>query len=112
MKKIEMVRTGAAQLVSAETAIEKALGEVALLVHTFGDMRMRSRIALEVGHEAMGSIVETMTALSTARSTIVRAHHQLADVKEWLGFGAVAVGTGEDKKLPKPLSGLRVVGDE
>ena len=111
MKRMDMVRTGAAQLVSAETAIEKAMGEVALLVHSLGTMRMDARLSMEVGHEAMGTIVDTMASLSTARTTIVRAHHQLSDVQTRLGCGAVAAGTGEDKAMPRPTV-LRVVGDE
>ncbi|MFT4074355.1 MAG: hypothetical protein QM647_02405 [Asticcacaulis sp.] len=113
MRRVDMVRAGAGQLVSAETAIEKAMGEVALLVHSLGAMRMDARLAMEVGHEAMGSIVDTMSALSTARSTIVKAHLQLAEVKSDLGLGAVAAGTNEDKtSKPATTGALRVVGDE
>lgn len=111
MKRTDMVIAGTEQLVSAETAIEKAMCEVALLVNSLAEMRMGARISMSVGHEAMGSVVETMTALSTARSTIVRAHQQLYDVKVRMGCGAVAAGTGEDK-MPKPPVGLHVVGDE
>jgi len=112
MRRVDMVRAGAGQLVSAESAIEKAMGEVALLVHSLGTMRMDARLAMQVGHEAMGSIVDTMSALSTARSTIVRAHLQLSEVKADLGFGPMAAGTGEDKTIKPPATGLRVVGDE
>lgn len=111
MKRVDMVRAGAEQLVSAETAIEKAMCEVALLVNSLAEMRMGARISMDVGHEAMGTIVQTMSALSTARSTIVIAHRQLSEVKVRMGCGAVAAGTGEDKP-PRPPKGLHVVSDE
>ncbi|MDC7692845.1 hypothetical protein PQU94_00975 [Asticcacaulis sp. DXS10W] len=108
MKRAEIVRTGAARLIQAEGAIETAICDVADLISYLGRTRMEEKIALEIGDEAMTSLVATMAALSEARSSILCAHGQLNAVKGQLGYSTVAVGTGEDKFTTKP-KGLLVV---
>ena len=108
MKKAEIVRTGAARLIQAEGAIETAICDVADLISYLGRTRMEEKIALEIGDEAMTSLVATMAALSEARSSILSAHGQLNAVKGQLGYSTVALGTGENKSPPK-TKGLLVL---
>ncbi|WP_443747870.1 hypothetical protein [Asticcacaulis solisilvae] len=112
MKRAEMARRGAEQLIQAENAVEAALCEVTALASTLGRMRLESNLSMVIGQEAMGALVETITMLSNARGAMVKAHGALDTVKTQIGCGAVAGGTwdktGSD---PSTTTGFHVVGD-
>ncbi len=97
MKRTDMVRNGAEQLIVAENTIESAICEVAELVSKLGRMRMDSNLSAVIGQEAMDGLAETFASLSSARGAIVRVHGHLDTVKTQIGCGAMAVGTGDDK---------------
>ncbi len=97
MKRTDMVRHGAQQLVVAENAVESAICETAALVSLLGRMRMDSNLSAVVGQDVMMSLTESLGLLSNARGAMVRAHGHLDCVKTQLGCGAMAAGTSDDK---------------
>ncbi len=97
MKRMDMVRHGAQQLVVAENAVESAICEAASLVSLLGRMRMDSKLSAVVGQEVMTALTDSLTLLSNARGAMVRAHGHLDGVKTQIGCGAMAAGTGETK---------------
>jgi hypothetical protein len=110
MKRTEIVRLGAEDLVTAEDAVERALCETMTLASNLGRMRMDAKISMVVGQEAMGALSEAITALTTARGAMVRAHGHLDDVKTQIGCRTVAVGTLIDKGSAK--TDLQVVASD
>ena len=87
-----MVREGAQQLTIAENAVETALMEVTKLVSSLGEMRLNSNLSPVLGQEAIHTLVESITLLSTTRGKMVAAHAQLDQLKTRIGCGAVAMG--------------------
>ncbi len=106
MKRVDMVRSGAKQLISAENAVETALVEVATLASSLGRMRLESDMSLMYGQDAMSALVESITLLSNARGAMIKAHGALNDVKAQMGCRTVM-----DGQQPKPdgTTGLLVV---
>jgi hypothetical protein len=111
MKRADMVRAGAHQLVSAEDAVERAFCETAELASSLGRMRMDAKISMVIGQDAMNALMEAMTAMTTARAAMVRAHGHLDEVKTDIGCRTVAMGTGLSKKKGS-TSELSIVGFE
>jgi len=101
MKRADMVRAGATKLKAAEQAIETAFVEVTDLATTLGRLRMDNNVSITVGTAAMGDIVQTIQALSSARETIVSAHAQLDEVKNRMGCRTVAGGSSGEKFPPQ-----------
>jgi len=112
MKRTEMARHGAEQLINAENAVETALCEVAALASNLGRMRLDSNLSMVVGQEAMGALVETITLLSNARGAMVRAHGALDEVKTRIGCGAVAVGNLDKGGAKSARQDLQIVASE
>jgi len=107
MKRHDMVRQGAQQLTVAENAVETALIEVTKLVSNLGEMRLNSNLSPVLGQEAIHTLVESITLLSTARGKMVAAHAHLDEVKTKIGCGAVAVGAldkGNDNPIKPPAA--------
>ena len=92
MKRADMARNGAAKLIKAENAVEAALSEVTGLVSTLGQMRLESNLSMVVGQDAMDHLVASITMLSGARGSMIKAHKHLDTVKSQIGCGAVAMG--------------------
>jgi hypothetical protein len=97
MKRADIVRLGAENLITAEDAVEQALCETMTLASNLGRMRMDAKISVVVGQDAMAALSEAITALTHARGAMVRAHGHLDDVKTQIGCRTVAVGTLIDK---------------
>ena len=98
MKRADMVRYGAEQLFNAENAIDLAICQSAVLLSELSRMRMESKLSGVIGQGAMDSAAEAITALTSARNAMVRAHGELDLVKVQIGCGAVSVGS----TFPKP----------
>lgn len=115
MKRADMARRGAEQLITAENAVEAALCEVTALTSTLGRMRLESNLSMVIGQEAMGALVETITMLSNARGAMVKAHGALDTVKTQIGCGAVSAGEldkGDGSTKPAPTGFFKVVTDD
>ena len=98
MKRADMVRSGAKQLITAENAVENALSEVAALASTLGRMRLESDMSMMYGQDAMTALVESMSMLSNARGAMIKAHGALDEVKTQMGCRTVMEGTGDGSK--------------
>ena len=110
MKRVDMVRKGAKQLITAENAVENALCEVAALASTLGRMRLESDMSMVYGQEAMSALVESISLLSNARGAMIKAHGALNDVKAQMGCRTVMEGDAPTKpSVNEPQSGLQVV---
>lgn len=107
MKRADMVRTGAAQLMLAEEALERALVETSSLGVLLGQLRLQSGISMVVGQDAFDEIASTITGLTAARRSMVRAHERLDQVKTKIGCRTVAGGALD--KPPDALAKLEVV---
>ncbi len=115
MKRVEMVRVGAEQLLLAEQAVERAFSQVTALANSLADIRLKSNLSMGVGREAMKSITSSIHLLGAVREEMIDAHQHLDGVKTQLGCRTVMVG-----HLDKPdkdgviseLGGLRVVGGQ
>jgi len=109
MKRVDMVRSGTKQLITAENAVENALCEVAALASTLGRMRLESDMSMMYGQEAMSALVESITMLSNARGAMIKAHGALTDVKAQMGCRTVMQGGDDNSKPTDPPTGLLVV---
>ncbi len=107
MKRIDMVRSGAKQLITAENAVESALCEVTALASTLGRMRLESDMSMVYGQEAMSALVESITLLSNARGAMIKAHGALDTVKTQMGCRTVM--DGQQPKPDNPATGHLVV---
>lgn len=76
----------AAKLRSLEEAIDDAIICAAELVAATPKARRGANLSATVGHEAMALSSETLAALHLARSKIVAAHHEFADVRNQIGL--------------------------
>ena len=111
MKRLDMVRQGAHQLTVAENAVETALIEVTKLVSNLGEMRLNSNLSPVLGQEAIHTLVESITLLSTARGKMVSAHGHLDGVKTKIGCGAMAMGSLDkgDASPIRPTGSVRQI---
>jgi len=105
MKRVDMVRVGTKELITAENAVENALCEVAALASHLGRMRLESDMSMMYGQDAMSALVESITLLSNARGAMIKAHDALSDVKTQMGCRTVMQG-----EAPKPGDGTQIPG--
>jgi hypothetical protein len=96
-KRAEIIRQTHDELHHAEAAIETALIAVADLTSSLARKRIDANVSMVVGTEAMQAMIETVSVLGTARTTIARAHTHRSDVQLRLGYRTIAGGTGTDK---------------
>jgi hypothetical protein len=111
MKRVDMVRNGTKQLITAENAVENALCEVAALASTLGRMRLESDMSMVYGQDAMSALVESISLLSNARGAMIKAHGALNDVKSQMGCRTVMEGDAPNKpaSTSEASPGLTVV---
>jgi hypothetical protein len=109
MKRIDMVRNGTKQLITAENAVENALCEVAALASTLGRMRLESDMSMVYGQEAISALVESMSMLSNARGAMIKAHSHLDQVKTQMGCRTVMEGGTNKPPTGEGVSTLSVV---
>ncbi len=109
MKRVDMVRSGTKQLITAENAVENALCEVAALASSLGRMRLESDMSMIYGQEAMSALVESITLLSNARGAMIKAHGALNDVKTQMGCRTVMEGDTNKPPSGSATTGLQVV---
>jgi hypothetical protein len=85
MKRSTAVTETAQVLFSAETAIDSAFGQTAILASRLAQVRMEMGLSAVVGQRVFDAVTATLNELSQARAEIVRAHTELADVKIRIG---------------------------
>lgn len=99
--RMQIARQVADQLFAAEAAIDAALATTATLAGLMPAVRADARLSALMGQGAIERAVETMTALSQARRSIVETHKQLSITQKQMGLGEVAFGG----LVEKPPSG-------
>lgn len=86
---------------SAEHALDNAILEVNRLVATMVECRAEAGLAAEVGQDALEASISTLTALTAARQSVIRAHSGLAAVAENQGIPYRMDGPYEEKIRPQ-----------
>jgi hypothetical protein len=96
-----MVAQGVAnKLFSTEKSIDAAIAESAALLTGLMAAREELRLSATVGDATSAKIVEAMSLLAQARSTMVQAHHELDQLKVRVGIRTKLIGViGKDSAL-------------
>jgi hypothetical protein len=95
----------AARLYAAETAIDLALIETAMLAATLPAARAEAYLSAVTGQRAFDGVAGALDALTTARSRIVQTHTALAALARKLGLDALAVGPVDKPGDTPPVGG-------
>ena len=96
MDKVFAAKRVATKLRSAEHSIDAALVEASELVAEMVRARREMGLAANVGDAAFAKLAAAMSALTEARTSMVAAHAELADVQGRLGI-RTRMGSTEDK---------------
>ena len=93
-----MVAQGVAnKLFATEKSIDAAIAESAALLTGLMAAREELRLSATVGDTTSAKIVEAMSLLAQARSTMVQAHHELDGLKLRVGIRTKMIGAiGKD----------------
>lgn len=97
--------TLAARLYSAETAIDLALMETAMLAAMLPTARGDAYLSAVTGQRAFDGVAGALSALSAARSQMVQTHTALAALARKLGLDALAVGPVDKPGDTPPVGG-------
>lgn len=115
MKRADMVRVGAEQLINAEKAVETAFSQVTALATSLSGMRLDANLSMGVGRDAMKSITSSIHLLGAVREEMIDAHQHLDTVKTQIGCRTVMVGhldKPERDPASVPPQGLHVVSQQ
>lgn len=95
----------AARLYAAETAIDLALIETAMLAAMLPAARADAYLSAVTGQRAFDGAAGTLSALSAARSQMVQTHTALAALARKLGLDALAIGPVDKPGDTPPVGG-------
>ena len=95
----------AARLYAAETAIDLALVETAMLAAMLPTARADAWLSAVTGQRAFDGAAGALSALSAARSQMVQTHTALAAIARRLGLDALAVGPVDKPGDTPPIGG-------
>ncbi|KQY96638.1 hypothetical protein [Brevundimonas sp. Root1423] len=95
----------AARLYAAETAIDLALIETAMLAAELPAARADAYLSAVTGQRAFDGAAGALSALSTARSQMVQTHTALAALARKLGLDALAMGPVDKPGDTPPVGG-------
>jgi hypothetical protein len=97
MDKMIVAQGVANKLFSTEKAVDAAIAEAATLLTGLMDAREELRLSATVGATTSAKIVEAMSLLSQARTSMVEAHHELDSLKLRVGIRTKMIGSyGKD----------------
>jgi len=85
---------------ATEAAVDTALAEAMALIASMAEARKELGLAATVGDAATAKVAEAVSILADARSSIVAAHGELADLKLRVGIRTKMIGV-----LDKPPEG-------
>lgn len=88
---------------SAENAVDAAMTEAAELMASIMAARPELKFSAEVTDAATAKLVEAMSALSQARTSLIDMHGELAIAKDRLGIRTKMTGMW-DKPPPPPVT--------
>lgn len=95
----------AARLYAAETAIDLALVETAMLAAMLPAARADAYLSAVTGQRAFDGAAGALSALSAARSQMVQTHTALAALARRLGLDTLAVGPVDKPGDTPPIGG-------
>ncbi|WP_332659532.1 hypothetical protein [Brevundimonas sp.] len=105
MSRQSIGETLAARLYAAETAIDLALIETAMLAAMLPAARADAYLSAVTGQRAFDGAAGSLSALSAARSQMVQTHTALAAIARKLGLDALAVGPVDKPGDTPPVGG-------
>lgn len=95
----------AARLYAAETAIDQALAETALLAASLPAARSDALLSAVAGQRVFDGAAASIGALAEARSHLVQTHGALAALARKLGLDTLAIGPTDKPGDPPPFGG-------
>ncbi len=95
----------AARLYAAETAIDRALIETAMLAAMLHAARADACLSAVTGQRAFDGAAGALSALSAARSQMVQTHTALSAIARKLGLDVLAVGPIDKPGDTPPVGG-------
>lgn len=95
----------AARLYAAETAIDRAIMETAMLAAMLPAARADAYLSAVTGQRAFDGAAGSLSALSNARSQMVQTHTALAALARKLGLKALAAGPVDKPGDTPPVGG-------
>lgn len=101
-----IAETLAAQLDSAEQAVDRAFIETAALNALTAQARLDAGVTAALGHAVFEEVALALAAATEARSRLARAHAAISAVAKAVGVETVAIGP-VDKSADDPPRGRR-----
>ncbi len=92
MEKAIVAQKVANKLFATEAAVDAAMSEAMTLLAGLAEARKEAGVAATVGNEATAKIAEAINILAQARTAIVAAHGEMADVKLRMGIRTKMIG--------------------
>jgi len=80
------------KLFATEAAVDAAMAEAMNLLAGLAEARREAGVSAVVGNVATAKVAEAIATLSQARTAIVAAHDEMADVKLRLGIRTKMIG--------------------
>lgn len=95
----------AGRLYAAETAIDQALKETAILASVLPTARADAYLSAVTGQRAFDGAAASISALAEARSHLIQTHNTLAALARKLGLDTLAVGPLDKPGDTPPIGG-------
>jgi hypothetical protein len=95
--RLEAAQMIAADLRSAEEAIDDAVIALSSLMGTMSKARRIARVNPTLGAPALTKVTEAIARAGEMRQALIDAHHDLHGAQHDAGLGARAMGTSMDK---------------
>lgn len=95
----------AARLYTAEAAVDRAIGEAAILAAALPDARAGAWLSAVAGQRAFTGAAAAISALAEARGHLVQTHNTLAALARKMGLDALAVGPVDKPGDTPPVGG-------
>ena len=106
MEKALVAQKLANKLFATEAAVDAAMNEAMGLLAGMADARKEAGMAATVGNEATAKIAEAINILAQARTSVVEAHKDLADLKLRAGIRTKMIGIFDKPPEGTPIPGL------
>ncbi len=106
--RIAATNSVAQELFETEAAIDQAIAAAARLQTIMPQARLRAKLSIAVGQEALEHVQSSIGGLISARRSVGKAHAALDTVKTSIGLKTLAMGGG----MEKPLQGVLAIVDD
>jgi hypothetical protein len=112
MERALVVQKAANKLFAAEGSIDKALADASALMLELQAVRQELNLSAIFADGASAKVIESMSALSQARTAMVACHAEMAEAKLRLGIRTKLGGVGDKPPANEDLTSrhLREVG--